>query len=99
MFTRLGHLTVRRRRLILALTGLFVVLAGFLGAGVFDRLKNGGFDDPHSESSRAEDVLADEFGRGDPNVVLLATAVDGNVDSAVSAAAGRALAARLATVT
>ena len=98
MFTHLGHLTVRRRKLILGLTGLFVVLAGLLGAGVFDRLKSGGFDDPQSESSRAEDVLADEFGRGDPNVVLLATATDGNVDSAASAAAGQALSARLADV-
>jgi RND superfamily putative drug exporter len=98
MFTRLGHLTVRRRKAILLLTVLFVVLAGALGAGVFDRLKSGGFDDPHSESSRAETVLADEFGRGDPNVVLLATATDGDVDSAASKAAGLALAERLGRV-
>jgi putative drug exporter of the RND superfamily len=98
MFTRLGHLTVRRRKLILVLTGLFVVLAGVLGAGVFDRLQTGGFDDPSSESSRAEDVLEEEFGRGDPNVVLLATAVDGDVDSPASSAAGLVLAEQLAEV-
>jgi putative drug exporter of the RND superfamily len=98
MFTRLGQLAVRRRRTILLLTLAFVALAGVLGAGVFDKLKSGGFDDPKSESARAERVLKDEFGQGDPNVVLLATAADGNVDSAASAAAGRALAVRLATV-
>jgi putative drug exporter of the RND superfamily len=98
MFTRLGQLTVRRRRLILVLTGLFVVLAAVFGFGVFDRLKTGGFDDPSSESSRAADVLTDEFGQGDPNVVLLATAADGDVDSAASTASGGQLADRLAAI-
>jgi RND superfamily putative drug exporter len=98
MFTRLGQLAVRRRRTILLLTVAFIVLAGVLGAGVFDKLKTGGFDDPNSESARAERVLNDEFGQGDPNVVLLATARDGNVDSATSAAAGRGLQGRLARV-
>ena len=38
MFTRLGHLTVRRRRIVLALTALFLVVAAGLGSGVFDAL-------------------------------------------------------------
>ena len=98
MFTRLGRLTVRRRKAILVLTVLFVVLAGGLGSGVFDKLQGGGFDDPNSESSRAEDVLEESFGQGDPNLVLLVTARDGDVDSAASAAAGEEIATQLATI-
>jgi putative drug exporter of the RND superfamily len=98
MFTRLGHLTVRRRKAILVLTVLFILLAGGLGSGVFDKLQGGGFDDPNSESSQAEDLLEASFGQGDPNLVLLVTAADGDVDSAESAAAGEEIATQLATI-
>ncbi len=74
MFTALGHLTVRRRRLVLGLTGAFLVLAAVLGSGVFSRLSGGGFDDPSSESSRVERLLEDRFGTGSANLVLLVDA-------------------------
>ncbi len=90
-FTRLGRLTVRRRRLLLALTVLFMFLAAGLGSGVFGRLEGGGFDDPGSESTQARRVLEDTFGAGDPNLVLLVTAGDGSVDSEATARAGLAL--------
>jgi putative drug exporter of the RND superfamily len=57
MFTRIGHFTVRRRRLVLALTVLFVLAAGAGGAGTFGALEDEGFDDPGSESSRASRFL------------------------------------------
>ena len=91
MFTFLGHLAVRRRRALLVVTVLFVVLAGAIGGGVFDRLSTGGFLDPGSESSRAETYLDDTFGAASPNVVLLVTAEDGDVDSPAAAAAGARL--------
>jgi RND superfamily putative drug exporter len=81
MFTALGHLTVRRRRLVLALSALLLVLSAVLGTGVFDRLSGGGFDDPSSESSRVDDRLADEFDSGSPNLLLLVDA-DDSVDVA-----------------
>jgi RND superfamily putative drug exporter len=74
MFTSLGHLTVRRRRLVLALSAVFLVLAAALGAGVFGQLKGGGFDDPSAESTRVDALLADRFDSGTPNLVLLLTA-------------------------
>ena len=74
MFTSLGHLTVRRRRLVLGLSAVFLVLAAVLGSGVFGQLSGGGFDDPASESSRAERVLESRFGTGSPNFVLLVDA-------------------------
>ena len=88
MFTRIGHLTVRRRRLVLALSGVFVLLAAVLGTGVFSRLDAGGFDDPAAESMRAARLVAHEFDSGQPNLVLLVDATDGDVDSPASSAAG-----------
>jgi len=96
MFTRIGQFTVRRRRLVLALTGVVVVLAGVLGGAVFDRLATGGFEDPDSESARAADLLDEEFGAGAPNVVLLVTADDGDVDADDVAAVGLELTEELA---
>ena len=74
MFTRLGRLTVRRRRLVPALTVLFVVAAGAGGAGAFGALEDGGFDDPDSESFRAGQFLEEELGASEPELVLLVSA-------------------------
>ena len=52
MFTRLGAFTVRRRKGVLVGSVLAVVLAGFLGSGVFAELSGGGFDNPSSDSTR-----------------------------------------------
>jgi RND superfamily putative drug exporter len=95
--TSLGWFAVRRRRLVLSLTVLFVVVAAVLGVGAFGVLQGGGFDDPNSESVRAADVLESEFGGGDPNIVLVLRS-DGSVDDAERAAAGRALTEQLAAV-
>ena len=95
LFTHLGRFTVRRRRLLLSLTILFVVVAGALGAGAFGKLQGGGFDDPGAESTKAHDLLERQFGAGDPNLVLLVQADSGSVDDAAVATAGRDLTDRL----
>ena len=96
MLTRLGWFVVRRRRLVLSFTVLFMVVAGVVGGGAFGVLKSAGFDDPSSESSRAERILAERFGGGDPNLVLVVSSRDGaSVDDAAVAGAGTDLAARL----
>ncbi|HEV2809907.1 MAG TPA: MMPL family transporter [Acidimicrobiales bacterium] len=95
MFTRFAHLTVRRRRRILLLTVAFLAVAGFIGTGVFERLRGGGFEDPSAESTQAARLLEDAFGQGDPNVVLLATAKGGNVDDPSVAQAAIELTERL----
>ncbi|MGH9190861.1 MAG: MMPL family transporter [Acidimicrobiales bacterium] len=79
MFTRIGRFTVRRRRLVLALTVLFVLAAGAGGAGAFGALEDEGFDDPGSESSRASRFLQEEVGTDEPEMVLLVEA-EGNAD-------------------
>jgi RND superfamily putative drug exporter len=75
---------------------LFVVLAGALGGGVAESLTSGGFDDPGTESAQAERILAKQYDTGVPNLVVLATAPDGDVDSPAAAAAGLALTEELA---
>ncbi len=105
MFTRLGLLTVRRRRLVVALSLALLVVAGVLGTSVFGRLGGSGFDDPGAESSRATDALHSLFHTGSPNVVLLVEARSASandttanaVDRADVAAAAEALTTELRT--
>ena len=97
MLTRLGHVTVRHRRLVLSLTVLFVVVAAVLGTRAFGVLQDDGFEDPSSESARAGAIIEEVGGSGD-QVVVLAAATDGDVDSPASAAAGAGLTDRLAAV-
>ncbi|MBE1490188.1 MMPL family transporter [Plantactinospora soyae] len=88
MFTEIGRFTIRWRRLVLALTVLFVVAAGAAGTGLFSKLGDGGFADPAAESTRAGAFLA-EIGAPDPEMVLLVEAVGGNgVDDPAVRAAG-----------
>jgi RND superfamily putative drug exporter len=96
MLERLARFLLRRRWAVLAATLVVVVAAGAFGGSAITRLKSGGFDDPDAESTRAAKVLADEFGTGDPNLVLLVTAKGGRVDDPAVAAAGEALTRRLA---
>src|SRR5882757_9093566 len=87
---------VRRRWVVLAATALLLV-AGAFGGGVFGATKSGGFTDPGAQSSQADRLLAERFGAGDANLVLIFTAAGGGtVDDPAVAAEGRALTARLA---
>ena len=78
LFARLGHLVYRRRKAVLALTGLFVAFAGLWGTAVFGALDGGGFDDPQSESSRAVTALEADLGRSATDVVVVYRAPEGS---------------------
>src|SRR5918997_1742939 len=96
MLTRLAVIATRRSRGVLVGAVLFAVLAGAFGGGVAANLVSGGFEDPASDSSRADDLLAGRFDTGVPNVILVVTAPDGaDVDSPDVAAAGQALTTEL----
>lgn len=71
MFNRIGHLVVRRRKLILATYVIFLVLAGAIGAGVFSNLKTQGYDDPTSTSAQVDKILRDQFQVRDASVLFL----------------------------
>jgi len=96
MLTRLAWLIVRRRRLILAVSGLFLFAAAALGSGAFSGLKDGGFEDPGAESTRAAAALEGRFDAGTPNLVLLTRSSTGSVDDPQAAADGAALTDALA---
>lgn len=99
MFTRLGYFTVRRRHYVLVLSVMGLILAGILGSGVFDRLLSGGFDDPTSESTRAEEILEERFGTGAPDIVLVVTAIDGDIDDPLVVVEGTRITTELASMT
>ncbi|MFH8484810.1 MMPL family transporter [Streptomyces longisporoflavus] len=94
MFERIAELAIRRARLILVVAVVAVALMGALGAGAFGKLLGGGYDDPASPSSRAGKVIDEKFG-GEPNLVLLVRATEGDVDAAAARRGGRALTADL----
>jgi len=86
---------VRRARLVLALALVILLVSVALGIGAFGALSNGGFDDPDSDSSRAQVLLDRDFG-GQPNMIFLVRAREGDVDAPAVVASGTALADRLA---
>jgi uncharacterized membrane protein YdfJ with MMPL/SSD domain len=81
-----GGFSYLHRRSIVAITLLATVGAAILGSSVFDRAQPFGFSDPHSESSRAYDLIENATGaRAVPAVVLLVTP-GGSIRSADSRA-------------
>jgi putative drug exporter of the RND superfamily len=96
MLTRFARLSTNHARAVVIAAVVMFAIAGALGGGVADHLTSGGFEDPSSESERADDALAERFDTGVPNMLLLVTARDGDVDAPAVAAAGTALTAELA---
>ncbi len=63
----------KRRQALLVLFVLLFGAAAWYGSGVASALVGGGFDDPTSESSRANAALEKDFGLGTPDVVVAFT--------------------------
>jgi putative drug exporter of the RND superfamily len=97
MLTRFARLSTNHARAVVIAAVVMFALAGAVGGGVADHLTSGGFDDPSSESERADDALAERFDTGVPNLLLLVTARNGDVDDPAVAAAGQALTDQLAS--
>ena len=77
MFDRLGHVTYRRRRWVLALAGVFLVVGAAWGTGVFGSMVSSGFEDPGSESAKALEQVQDSVGRDEADIVVLYRSADG----------------------
>jgi RND superfamily putative drug exporter len=61
---------------------LSLVIFGVFGVQVFGAMKSEGFNDPGSDSSRAAQILADEFDNRDPLVILaIQTPTNPDVDA------------------
>jgi RND superfamily putative drug exporter len=98
MLTRLGRFVVRHSRAVLIGVVLAFLGLGASGAGAQDDLQLARWNAPGTESVRVADILREEFGTGNPNLALLVTARDGDVDAPRTAAAARDLAAELAAL-
>src|SRR4051812_29846518 len=95
LLTRIAHLAVHHARAILAITVVALIAAGAYGFTVFGKLGSEGFEDPGSESARADRMLS-ERGIHDPDIILVVSARDGrSVDDPAVAAAGLALTQKL----
>src|SRR5690349_16769981 len=71
MFHRWSDILVRRSRTVLAVGILATILAGAFGIGVFDKLGQGGFDDPDSESSQQLTREREVFGNKSVDVIAI----------------------------
>ncbi|MGW5877125.1 MMPL family transporter [Nocardiopsis terrae] len=80
-FGRLGLGAHRGRWWVLALTGLFTALSVVWGLGVFSDVSESGFEDPGSESSRAMDVLQEELGHDDIDIIAVYRSDEMRVDN------------------
>ncbi len=103
MFTRLGNVAVRRRRLVLAAAAIFLIASGVIGTGVIDRLAGAGFDDPGSDSVAARAELDARFDTGFADVAFLLTVTGAApdtdaVDRSDVVSAGEAFTAEIAGI-
>lgn len=94
-FHRLGAAVARRRWPVLIGYLVLMVIVGVFGVRVFGAMQSEGFNDPASDSVRAAQVLADDFGTADPVVVL---AIETPTSPQVDAPAAEALLERVAAV-
>ena len=95
MLARIAQLVIRFPRWILGGALLVAILAGAVGASVSSHLGAGGFTPNDAESTRASDILVDQFRSGESNLVLLVTA-DAGVDSPAARVTGTDLTTALA---
>ena len=71
MFEKLGHSLVRRRKAVLAFFFLILIVAGASSALLIPRLSSGGYNDPASQSAKADAYLTTTFHVKDPALVLV----------------------------
>ncbi|MFC3997799.1 MMPL family transporter [Nocardiopsis sediminis] len=81
MFASLGRFGYRGRVWVLVATAVFVAFSAVWGTGVFDAVSDGGFEDPGAESTRAAEVLEDELGHDQVDVVAVYRSVDLPIDN------------------
>lgn len=77
MFESWGSFVHRRRWAVLVVVTALALVGGGWGAGVFDRLAQGGYEEPNSEAVRASQVAEQAIGRQGGDVVVIYTAGQG----------------------
>ncbi len=80
MFAALGRFAFRRRTAILIVYALLVPVWLFFARGVMPLLRSGGFEDPTAESWQVRDVLTDEMGLGNADLIVIYSVPSGTID-------------------
>ncbi len=70
MFESLGRFINRRSKSVLAFFVVGIIVAGFFGFQAFSRFDSGGYTDPNSDSSQAQEILLEEFDVKQPSLVF-----------------------------
>lgn len=92
----LGDLVVRHRRWTLVATLLLTLGLGVLASGAMNAMVLSRWEAPGTESVRTQGVLAERYGTGNANFVLIVEAENGDVDAPDVERAGTDLADELA---
>jgi len=71
MFGWWGRTVVRVRWWVIAAALALVAIGATWGSGVFGSLTGGGYEDPHSESTRAAAAIARDLGQSPPDLLVL----------------------------
>ncbi|WP_068274560.1 MMPL family transporter [Aldersonia kunmingensis] len=87
MLDRIAYFVIGRPRAVLVAALLIAVASGLFGFSAISHMKAGGYGTEDAESARASEMLVDNFGGAEPNLVFLVDAPDG-VDSPAAEAAG-----------
>ncbi len=72
----LSRFVYRHKKLVLALGGVFLIIAVVAALGIYDTLKDGGFFSPLAESSLANKALKEQLGKDEQVLLVLFTSLD-----------------------
>jgi len=98
VFEKLGHLLVRRSKVVLIVFTITILAAGGIGSLAFGKLDSGGYSDLSSESAKAATYLTEKFGVVEPVAVLVVDTGDKAVDDPQISQAAIALEKKLSQV-
>lgn len=96
MFEKLGHFAVRRKKIAVILFIIATLVAGGVGAQVFNRLDSGGYSIASSDSYKVYTYIKDTLKESDPAIVVMVDAGT-TVDDPAVAARAIALEKKMAT--
>ena len=87
MFEKLGHFAVRRKKIAVITFIVSILVAGGLGAQVFNRLDSGGYSIASSDSYKVYEYISETLKESDPAIVVMVDAGTSVDDPEVAARA------------
>lgn len=87
MFEKLGHFAVRRKKFAVIAFVISILVAGGVGAQVFNRLDSGGYSIASSDSYKVYTYIKDSLKESDPAIVVMVDAKTSVDDPTVAARA------------